>query len=247
MKKIGKHLSFSNVIAALALFIALGGSAYAVGKNTIGTKQLKNNAVTAKKIKKNAVTSAKIKNGAVTGAKLGSVPGSKVSVDTLGKVPSAAQADNAAVATSAGTATTAENLDGQSEFFLKLQGGQSQEIARHGQVGLTATCLADDNGDDVIRITAFTTVDGAVLSADYDKNGGPNPGDFLNVNTPDSEREFEEATQATGETYVDAEIDSGFVLGPDGKAIVANTEGWILGLNYLDSRCIAAGIVNYIG
>jgi len=239
--RIRKHLSFSNVIAALALFIALGGSAYAVGKNTIGTKQIKNNAVTAKKIKNNAVIASKIKNGAVSGVKLGTVPGGKVDVASLGKVPAAVQADSAA------SATTAASLDGQVEFFVKLQGGQTQEIAKYGQVGLTATCRENEGGNDVIRITAFTTANGAVLSGDSDKNGGPNPADFLNVDTPDSDREFEEVSRTTGQTYVEAEIDSGFVMGPDGKTIVANTEGWALGVNYLDSRCIAAGIVNYIG
>jgi hypothetical protein len=74
-------LSYSNVVATLALFIAIGGaSAFAasqLGKNTVGTKQLK----------KNAVTTAKIKNGAVTGA--------KIKLASLGAVPSADHASSA--------------------------------------------------------------------------------------------------------------------------------------------------------
>jgi hypothetical protein len=45
------------VISLIALFVALGGSAYAASslpKNSVGTKQLKNNAVTEKKIAKSA-------------------------------------------------------------------------------------------------------------------------------------------------------------------------------------------------
>ena len=38
-----KHLTFANVTSLLALFIALGGTSYAVA--TIGTKQIKNNSV----------------------------------------------------------------------------------------------------------------------------------------------------------------------------------------------------------
>ena len=37
-------LSFANVMSVLALFVALGGTAFAasqLGKNTVGTKQLK--------------------------------------------------------------------------------------------------------------------------------------------------------------------------------------------------------------
>lgn len=65
----GKHFQ-SNVVAYLALFVALGGSAWAVAANSVGTKQLKDNAVSAKKIKKNAVRTPKIRDGAVSAAKL---------------------------------------------------------------------------------------------------------------------------------------------------------------------------------
>ena len=77
-----------TVVAYLALFIALGGSAYAashLGSKTVGTKQLKGGAVTAAKLKKNAVTLAKIKNGAVDGSKIadGSVTGTEINAPTM--------------------------------------------------------------------------------------------------------------------------------------------------------------------
>jgi hypothetical protein len=70
--RIRNKLSYSNVIASLALFVALGGVAVAAGlpKNSVGPKQLKKNAVTAAKIKKGAVNSAKIARGAVTAGKM---------------------------------------------------------------------------------------------------------------------------------------------------------------------------------
>lgn len=52
------------VVALLALFISLGGSAYAalnLPKNSVGNKQLKDGAVTGAKLHTNAVTSAKVK------------------------------------------------------------------------------------------------------------------------------------------------------------------------------------------
>jgi hypothetical protein len=75
--------------SVLALFIALGGSAYAfhLGKNSVGSKQLKKNAVKTAKIKNEAVTGAKIKKGTLTG--------SQIDVSTLGTVPSATSATNA--------------------------------------------------------------------------------------------------------------------------------------------------------
>jgi hypothetical protein len=86
-----------NSIALLALFVALGGSAAAVGvaKNSVGTKQLKNNSVATSKLKNNNVTTAKLRNNSVTNAKLnansvtseklrnGAVVNSKVSPGTL--------------------------------------------------------------------------------------------------------------------------------------------------------------------
>jgi hypothetical protein len=74
----------ATVVAYLALFIALGGSAYAVshlGKNSVGAKQLKKNAVTTAKITKEAVTSAKVKKDTLTGT--------QINASTLGTVPSA--------------------------------------------------------------------------------------------------------------------------------------------------------------
>src|ERR1700761_6129708 len=73
VRAIGRRLTYANVIATLALFLALGGGAvWAASKAStkIGTGKLKPNAVTAGKIKANAVTSAKIREAAVTGAKL---------------------------------------------------------------------------------------------------------------------------------------------------------------------------------
>jgi hypothetical protein len=67
------RLSYANVVATLALFLALGGAAVAAGlpRNSVGPSQLKKGAVTAAKIKRNAVTAGKISKGAVGAGKLG--------------------------------------------------------------------------------------------------------------------------------------------------------------------------------
>jgi hypothetical protein len=55
MRFLRRHLSYANVAATLALFIALGGGAYAatqLPRNSVGTGQLKPEAVTAGKIAK---------------------------------------------------------------------------------------------------------------------------------------------------------------------------------------------------
>jgi hypothetical protein len=74
LARLADKLAFSNVVACLALFIALGGAAVAastVAKNSVGTKQLKANAVTAAKIKNGAVNSHKLAHGAVVAGKIG--------------------------------------------------------------------------------------------------------------------------------------------------------------------------------
>ena len=62
--KLRPHLTFANIVSSIALFVALGGGAYAVSipRNSVGGPQLKRGAVTASKIKKGAVTSAKVKD-----------------------------------------------------------------------------------------------------------------------------------------------------------------------------------------
>jgi hypothetical protein len=107
VKQIRKRLTYANVMSSIAVFLVVGGAtAFAaghLGKNTVGTKQLKKNAVTTKKIKKNAVTTAKIRKEAVTGA--------KIKLSSLGTVPSATNAVHASSADNAANAAHANNAD----------------------------------------------------------------------------------------------------------------------------------------
>ncbi len=80
MKLIGKHLTFANVIACVALFVALGGVGYAalkLPKESVGTEQLKQAAVTPAKLSdkaKQKMTGARGPQGA-TGAQGPAGPG----------------------------------------------------------------------------------------------------------------------------------------------------------------------------
>jgi len=67
------RLNYANVIATIALFVALGGAAVAAGlpKNSVGPNQLKRGAVTAPKLKRGAVVAGKIAPKAVVAGKLG--------------------------------------------------------------------------------------------------------------------------------------------------------------------------------
>ena len=78
-------------VALLALFVALGGTGYAVTK--INGKVLKDRSVPAKKLKKDQLS------------------GTEINESKLGKVPAAAEADHAAAADNATNATNAANAN----------------------------------------------------------------------------------------------------------------------------------------
>jgi hypothetical protein len=123
--------TYANVTATLALFVALGGGAYAataLHANSIGSKQLRNNTIVTAKIKNNAVTGSKVLDGSLTGA--------DINASTLGKVPSATAADNATHA----AATAA--LD---QVIYKTAAGTA--AASSAANAATATC---DSGQHVI-------------------------------------------------------------------------------------------------
>ncbi len=67
LKRIRKRLSYGNVVASLALFIALGGVSYAATaeRNSVVSSSIKNGQVKSVDVGNNAITSSKIKNGNV--------------------------------------------------------------------------------------------------------------------------------------------------------------------------------------
>jgi hypothetical protein len=112
-KRLHPEFTFANVVACLALFVALGSGAYAatqLPKNSVGPRQLRKSAVNKKKIRKNAVSTAKIVNQAVTAAKVkdGTLTGKQINASTLATVPSAQSASEAAIADVASSLVPAE-------------------------------------------------------------------------------------------------------------------------------------------
>lgn len=91
--RIRRLLSFSNVIACLALFVALGGSVYAAGK--ISGKQIKRSSLPGNRIKPKTIQPNRIKPKSLTGRqikadsltgrqiKAGSLTGRQIKVDSL--------------------------------------------------------------------------------------------------------------------------------------------------------------------
>ena len=66
MRFVRTHLSYANVTATLALFVALSGSAYAAIKlpaNSVGTAQIRDKAVTSPKVQDGSLLAADFKPG----------------------------------------------------------------------------------------------------------------------------------------------------------------------------------------
>jgi hypothetical protein len=83
MARIFKALSFSNVVACLALFVAMGGSVYAAGK--ISGSQIKTNSLPGNRVKAKTLTAKQVKPGSLTGAqiKAGSLTGTQIQAGSL--------------------------------------------------------------------------------------------------------------------------------------------------------------------
>jgi hypothetical protein len=255
----GRRPSPAMAVAFAALLAALSGTAVALpGKNTVdggdikngavGTKDIKNGAVATTDLKNNNVRSEDVRNNTLTGldineSSLGTVP----SANSANTANSANSANNANNANSANRASTAGAVDGRVPFLLKLSAGQSQTIAQNGAVSLVAECNSS-GGNDQVRILAATSTDGAILQGYEDDHTGPGDvSDYLDTGTAADDRELVELSDTTGDVHFEDDIDSSYVVAPDGKVLTLGSETTPLGLNFAGATCFVAGVVDSIG
>jgi hypothetical protein len=228
----------ATIIALLAMFIAMGGTTYAVTKlpkRSVGSLQLK----------KGAVHKENIARGAVTASKLG------IPLDSVGYAAKAGWADSAgsaATAGSAGTAGTASNantLNGRdSSYFLThntvvdlprftLTNRDTRVILTSGPFTYTATCDINNGGTDLAQILISSTenhsaFDGIDINPD------------LLTGAPDTARHHAYVETPTGKPVFKAE-DDGTAVAPSGSEIRSIT--WYVGINLFNTagRCTFGG------
>ncbi len=223
MKTIRSKLTYANVMSTIAVFLLLGGgaafAASKLGKNSVGTKQIKNNAVTAAKIKKGTITGAQIKSG--------SLSGTQVNASTLGTVPTAQTAN---AANSATTATTASNLAGYTRKGMTrlvaaatgsykegLENAPQTAFFTSGPFTVYAQCFAWGTQTDAV-FSIKTSLNGAI----FDSDGGEASGDpyYLDTNTEAEKRELLDESADTNEAVFEGSGDSEFdAMAPDGTTI----------------------------
>jgi hypothetical protein len=146
MRRIRLHLSYANVVATVALFVALGGGAYAAV--TIDGKDLKARSVAGGKLKNDTLTGKQIKE-----SKLKQVPNAA----KLGGKPAKA------FLAASGTAADAAKLGGQapSAYFSSnriASGGAASSavpaatVLTYAPLSLTVTTDGDVDSDSTVRI-----------------------------------------------------------------------------------------------
>lgn len=140
------------IVSAIALFVALGGSAYAL---TITGANVRNNSLTGADIRD--VKGGDLRNYSATGKdikrdSLGRVPIKEERLDAskIGKVKTAASADGVA-------GLTARRIPA-----FALAAGASREVLRQGELVLTARCRTDAPNQ-VAEIVVQTTRSGAAV------------------------------------------------------------------------------------
>lgn len=223
MKTISQRLSYANVVATLALFIALGGVSWAavkLPKNSVGSAQIKKNAITSAKIKKNAITGSKIKNNSLTGG--------DINAASLGKVPSAASADNSA------TTDTVQTVS--KRVLASASGSSSQSAVRaqatpvpllsHGQVSVYGKCYVYSNTL-YVELFSKSTADGALANLySYDYYYGSNG--YLNANLIEDDRLIYYTSVGTNSSYHlgSPYYSQGTLFGPDGNSLTFNLSAW---------------------
>jgi hypothetical protein len=150
--------SASMIVAVIALFVALGGTTYAVKrlpKRSVGAAQLKKDAVRTKNIKARNVTRSRIAKKSINSDLVGtdSLVGKNILESSLGTVPSAKEATHAA------SADRVNGLAVQKFAFRAAPGTGSTNVLNLGGLALNAAC----NAGPALSVSATTNASGAVV------------------------------------------------------------------------------------
>jgi hypothetical protein len=208
------------VVACGALFVALGGTGYAVATGSIDSREIKNNTIRSTDVRNNSLRGRDVRNNSLRGRDVrnGTLTGSDVNESSLGKVSSAAKADSAANAAAAGGFRVVR------VHPFTLTHNQRKDILTEGPLTLTANCRIgfDDDNDPTTPAfdEAVILIATAVDNAAYDAEGSAPD---LDVATPEDEREFLSADSGLSPGDPDLDVaEDGVAIAPDGTAIIGS-------------------------
>lgn len=190
--RIGKALSFSNVIACLALFIALGGTVYAAGKisgkqikpsslpgnrlkpRTITGNRIKAKTLTGRQIKKHSLTGNEINQGTLTGISAAALTGVQYQVTTVPLAGNSADGTTATVGCPPGTSAIGggATVSNDERSFINDSGPSPQ------QTGWAATGFTRFGSGNTMTVTAVCVTvgkPGTTVSAGTGSSPHPYP------------------------------------------------------------------------
>jgi len=211
------------VVAVIALIAAAGGTAFAAKHaGLLSGKRIAKRSQPGNRFKKDTITGKEVKEKTLTGVANAKTLGGQTPTAFLGSAPI-------------------------KRFNLRLSFGQTQPVFSAGPFTFTARCLSNvtNNGGnpnaDLLQVLISTTQNGAVFDG-ADFKDGSTPADFLDTNTPESDRVFYETSRSFSGPAYDAEASSaGGALAADGTAVAFQTDGVAVGLNELGADCSLQG------
>jgi hypothetical protein len=215
-----KRPSPTTIIACIALFAALGGTAFAATK------------LSGNKIKKSSIPGNRLKKDTLTGK--------QIKESTLGTVPSAGVANNVV---NLSRFNFKLGFGGSQNF---LTAGPFTFTATCLQN--TSDFAEPPNPNlDIARIVISTNTNGMVFDGRFSKRGAE-PGDFLDTTTPEKERVFSELSTPTGKASYDAATnEDGAAYQPNGIAVSFDQAGFGMGVNVFGPGCIFHGFATVEG
>jgi hypothetical protein len=189
LRNVRGHLNYANVVATVAVFIALGGTSYAVvslPRNSVGQRQLKSSSVGSAELRAGAIRSKNIHNGSVAtrdlskGAKRDlrgqqGPPGSQGPPGAAAVTLSVAVATSGATVSGNGTSEHSATAAGVYEVsFPRVSGPGNQDL--RGCRAVATLSRADDGSTPTIapngEIVTEPTQDGVTVHT-YNSAGSP--------------------------------------------------------------------------
>ena len=173
------RLTFANLTALLALFVALGGTSYAalsvgseqIVNNSVSSEDLRNNDVRGPDILEDTVRGTDVRDGDLQGRDVrdNTITGSEIKESALGTVPSARDAQMF----DGKPASAFLGSDKQLKTGLvKLAHGETRTVAASGPFTWTAAC-SDDGGDSTRLIVTVESTEPDGFIADFGGGGRP--------------------------------------------------------------------------
>lgn len=189
MARIARLLSFSNVVACVALFVALGGTVYAAGK--INGKQIRRGSLPGNRVKPRSITASRLRPKTLTGrqVKPNSLTAKQINQKTLTGISAAAlssvhyQVTTVPLSDNSRTGTSATSVCPPSTFVVgggatvsnEEEASVNDSAPNASETGWTATGFSWFSPSNTMTVTAICVAVGKPAGASSTGTGSTGP------------------------------------------------------------------------